>query len=91
MFRPKCKPKKGSENSKWIKRIESSCLHCNKPIIHKETEKRKYHAECYRKCSGGYIPKSGVGKGGWYKGVWCDSTYELVWVIYNKLIQKYVS
>lgn len=23
------------------------------------------------------------GRSGWYKGIWCDSSWELVWVIYN--------
>jgi hypothetical protein len=26
---------------------------------------------------------SGWGKSGWYKGIWCDSSWELAWVIYN--------
>ena len=32
---------------------------------------------------GGLTPKSGRGKKGSYKGFFCDSTYELVFVIYN--------
>jgi hypothetical protein len=32
---------------------------------------------------GGYRKGSGRGKSGKYKGYWCDSTYELVWVIYH--------
>jgi hypothetical protein len=32
---------------------------------------------------GGYRKGSGRGKSGYYKGIWCDSTYELVWVIYR--------
>lgn len=31
---------------------------------------------------GGYNPKGGRGKKGRYKGVWCDSSWELAWVIY---------
>ena len=34
------------------------------------------------KC-GGLRKNSGIGKKGWYKGIHCDSTYELVYVIYN--------
>lgn len=34
------------------------------------------------KC-GGYKKGSGRGKSGWYKGYWCDSTYELCWLIYQ--------
>ena len=33
--------------------------------------------------AGGLRPRSGRGKKGWYKGYFCDSTYELVWIIYN--------
>lgn len=33
--------------------------------------------------SGGYREHSGRGKSGWYKGIFCQSTYELAWVIYN--------
>lgn len=33
--------------------------------------------------SGGLRHGSGRGKKGWYKGYWCDSTWELAWVIYN--------
>ena len=33
--------------------------------------------------SGGYRRGSGRGKKGWYKGYWCDSSWELAWVIYN--------
>ena len=32
---------------------------------------------------GGYRKGSGRGKSGWYKGYWCDSSWELAWVIYN--------
>lgn len=32
---------------------------------------------------GGRVQGSGRGKKGWYKGFFCDSTYELVYVIYN--------
>ena len=37
----------------------------------------------YRKSpAGGYRRGSGRGKGGYYKGFWCDSTYELTYLIY---------
>lgn len=32
---------------------------------------------------GGRVEGSGRGKKGWYKGFFCDSTYELVYIIYN--------
>ena len=32
---------------------------------------------------GGKRHGSGRGKKGWYKGYYCDSTWELAWVIYQ--------
>lgn len=48
-----------------------------------EETKRKI-SETARKngLSGGYRRGSGRGKKGWYKGFWCDSTYELAFVVY---------
>jgi len=37
----------------------------------------------YKKFSdGGYRPGSGRGKSGWHKGIWCDSSYELCFLVY---------
>lgn len=41
--------------------------------------KHKYLSEHY----GGYRKGSGRGKNGWYKGIYCDSTWELAFVIYH--------
>lgn len=65
---------------KWVKSI---CLCCGEEINHLKSKPKKYHPECWLKSSGGYRKGSGVGKSGWYKGYWCDSSYELAWVIYN--------
>lgn len=49
-----------------------------------EDERRKKLSEHAKKNNyGGYIKGSGRGKSGWYKGYWCDSSWELAWVIYN--------
>lgn len=50
----------------------------------KEALRRKKLSE-YAKLNGlgGYIHGSGRGKKGRYKGFFCDSTYELVYIIYN--------
>ena len=50
----------------------------------KEAERRKKISD-YAKSSGlgGYVHGSGRGKKGRYKGFFCDSTYELVYIIYN--------
>lgn len=68
------------------------------PICNKEFEVHKYNKTriyCSKKCynndigkqfvkysSGGYRKGSGRGKSGYYKGFWCDSTYELAYLIY---------
>jgi hypothetical protein len=33
--------------------------------------------------TGGYKKGSGRGKSGWYKGIWCDSSWELAFLIYH--------
>lgn len=35
------------------------------------------------KNNGGYRKGSGRSKHGWYKNIWCDSSWELAWVIFN--------
>lgn len=68
---------------KPLKRDITICLFCGGEIEHYKSTPKKYHSECWLKASGGYRKGSGIGKKGWYKGVWCDSSYELVWVIYH--------
>lgn len=63
--------------------ITSTCAHCGTEIRHRRCVPKKYHSECWKKAAGGYRKGSGVGKSGWYKGYWCDSSYELAWVIYQ--------
>lgn len=57
--------------------IISICKKCKSGI--QDIVTRSYHKECV----GGYRPGSGRGKSGYYKGVQCDSTWELAYVIYN--------
>ena len=59
------------------------CLYCGEEIEYRKAYPKKYHRECWLKISGGYRKGSGIGKSGWYKGIWCDSSYELAWVIFN--------
>lgn len=51
----------------------------------KESERRKRISETMRKnkLCGGYRPGSGKAIKGWYKGYWCDSSWELAYTIYN--------
>jgi hypothetical protein len=55
---------------------------CSTVFIVKETSLKLY---CNKKCNpnhGGYRAGSGRAKTGYYKGIYCGSTYELVWVIH---------
>jgi hypothetical protein len=62
---------------------EVLCTICNRLFTVPKHRKVKYHKECWNNQSGGYKEGSGRGKSGWYKGYWCDSSYELAWVVYN--------
>ena len=46
--------------------------------ISEETKEKIRLSKC-----GGYKKGCGKGKKGWYKGYWCDSSWELAFVIYN--------
>jgi hypothetical protein len=72
------------------------CLNCNEIFCSKKdrkycSNKCKNESPIYREKigksvkgkTGGIKKGSGTGKSGRYKGIWCDSTYELIWVIYN--------
>ena len=72
----------GGGKRKSVVKMVTECEYCGEDIIHKKTVTRKYHKECWLKCSGGLRKGSSRGKCGWYKGYWCDSSYELAWVIY---------
>lgn len=49
---------------------------------HPCTVEQKQNLSIKMKKYGGYRIGSGKGKHGWYKGFWCDSSYELAYVIY---------
>jgi hypothetical protein len=66
------------------------------PICNKEFNKSRKKIFCSRECylndvdfkykkkvPGGYRKGSSRGKSGYYKEYWCDSSYELAFVIYN--------
>lgn len=55
-------------------------------VGHKFTEESKIKMRMTNSLNhkmGGYRKGSGIGKSGWYKGIWCDSSWELAFVIYN--------
>lgn len=60
-----------------------SCKTCLKNFEVIETSSKEY---CSKYCNpnyGGYREGSGRSKSGYYKGIYCGSTYELVWVMFN--------
>lgn len=62
---------------------ERHCLSNPKRIPfkgHKVSEETK---EKLRKNAGGYRKNAGRGKRGYYKGLYCMSSWELAWVVYN--------
>lgn len=82
-------------NNKTRKNVERKNVEC--PICHNTFYKRPSQSNyCSRDCYyihvrqsgclkgkvGGYRKNSGRGKMGWYKGYWCQSSWELAWVIF---------
>ena len=74
-----------------IKKEIRKCKICQKEFIVKSRNKNQKYCshECasqdavkFKNC-GGYREGSGRGKSGYYKGIFCSSTYELVYVIYR--------
>jgi predicted nucleic acid-binding Zn ribbon protein len=70
-------------------RIKRHCEVCSKEmLLLPSKDKRFCSVDCYLKSdylksNGGVRKGSGVGKSGWYKNYWCDSSWELAWVIYH--------
>ena len=59
------------------------CKTCNSKFKVIETSSKVYcSAKCNPNC-GGYRKGSGKSKSGYYNGIFCGSTYELLWVMYN--------
>lgn len=51
--------------------------------VTEETKQKIKETNKIRHSMGGYRKGSGRGKKGWYKGYFCDSSWELAYVIYN--------
>lgn len=74
----------------------NKCLICGKSISYENKHRKYCSGDCCRearslnakklnqegKLCGGYRRGSSRGRGGYYKGVWCDSTYELAYLVY---------
>lgn len=58
------------------KRDTTSRIYCS------ESCKQQWLKENWKPKIGGYRKGSGRGKSGWYKGIYCDSSWELAFVIY---------
>lgn len=77
--------------------IDKYCKHCNiklgknnksgycKKCVIQTTEYKEKLSKSLKANPnvGGYRKGSGTGKSGWYKGYYCDSSWELAFVIYN--------
>lgn len=51
------------------------------PSLYEDT-KKKLSNYAKKRSLGGYVEGGGRGKKGWYKGIFCDSSWELAYVIY---------
>ena len=61
-----------------------TCPECKSTFRTTVLSLKKYCSkDCGSKHMGGYRNGSGRSKSGYYKGIYCGSTYELCWVIYN--------
>lgn len=52
------------------------------PCHHTEETKQHLSVVAKNRGLGGYVPGSGRGKKGWYHGIFCDSSWELAYVIW---------
>ncbi len=71
------------------------CKNCGKTFKTSDLRNIKGNIYCSTECKnewlnhnwkpnlGGYRKGSGYGKSGWYKGIYCDSSWELAFVIYH--------
>jgi hypothetical protein len=87
-FIPWNKGKKGLYSDEYRKKISDSLKNVSKGVAStpekEELRKQKISESAKKnKLSGGLRVGSGRGKKGRYKGHWCDSSWEMAWVIYN--------
>jgi hypothetical protein len=66
-----------------IKRENRSCVDCSSSFSVVPSSKRKYCSkQCGAKHRGGFRPRAGSVRTGYYHEIFCGSTWELCWVIY---------
>jgi predicted nucleic acid-binding Zn ribbon protein len=73
-FCPEC----GKEFQPRTKKSKYCSQECSRKGVAKANKGRKQYWK-----SGGYREGSGRSKSGWYKGYFCGSTYELIFLVYN--------
>ena len=61
----------------------NSCRQIGRKLFPVSEKVRQAGRDAAKRNGSGYKPGSGRGKSGWYGGFWCDSSYELAYVIYN--------
>jgi hypothetical protein len=67
-----------------VEREDRFCKECSKTFRILPSSSQIYCSkECRTPHIGGYRQGSGRSKSGYYKGIYCGSTYELAWVIYR--------
>jgi len=71
----------------FIKNLKKNCK--GRALTKEKEKERKLKLSKIAKLNkygnyGGYKRGAGRGKKGWYKGIWCDSSWELAWIIYAK-------
>lgn len=77
--------RRGKPAGEKVLRISKFCKNCGREfkVTPAFNHKQYCTARCYHQVSGGYKKGSVRSYAGYYKGIRCDSTYELCWVIYN--------
>ena len=68
-----------------------NCKYCNKEFFISDIRDISGRLYCSKECkhkylsehTGGYREGSGRGKQGWYKGIHCDSSWELAYLVYH--------
>jgi hypothetical protein len=72
---PRRKQPKGYTKETYLK-FKEGCVKGGHNTVHKNMKKRLDDKR------GGYRLGGGIGKQGWYKGFWCNSSWELAYVAY---------
>lgn len=73
----------GQNKGKHLSEETKEKLRQHSHPVSEETRKKISETCKKNKLSGGYRHGSGRGKKGWYKGYYCDSSWELAYVVYN--------